>query len=67
LRKPYYWLDFIEEFSHHYIAITICHLAGRKAIDTAIASQELQVQHQAEKEFRIIPVVNENCVCGFKP
>lgn len=64
LRQTILQAGFIEEFLSPYIAITYPAIwLGRKAIDTAIASQDLQVQHHAEKEFRIIPVVNE-IVCA---
>ncbi len=60
LRQTIIQAGFTEEFLSPYIAFTYPALwIGRKAIDSAIASQELQVHHQAEKEFRIIPVVNE--------
>ena len=64
LRKIVVQAGFTEEFISPYIAITYPAVwLGRKAVDTAMSNQDRQVQQQAEKEFRIIPVINE-LVCS---
>lgn len=65
LRDTILQAGFVEEFLSPYIAITYPAIwLGRKVVDTTITSQDMQVQELAEKEFRIIPVINE-IVCAI--
>lgn len=65
LREKVTEAGFDVEFLSPYITITHPFLwLGRKTIEKTISFQESEIQKSAEKEFKIIPIINE-IICGL--
>ncbi len=64
LREKVGLAGFLEKFSSAYVAATYpLFWLNRRAMDYSISGVEADIQKQAEKEFKVIPIINE-ILCG---